>query len=138
MAKILRAESLSTCIGCFTCMMMCALYRRRNHSIRKSAIRINTSGGLMSGKFVSIICLACEDAACVDSCRTGAMTRRSGGGVKFDESKCMGCKHCANTCLAGAIYFDPESKTPIVCNHCGICVNFCPHGCLTLEEAGVE
>ena len=133
MAKVLRAESLSTCIGCYSCMSMCALVGRRNHSIEKSAIRINTSGGI-AGRFVSIICLACTDAACVDACRTGAMTHRAGGGVNLDRSKCLGCGHCSKMCLAEAIHMDQETKTPIVCIHCGVCVKFCPHGCLTVEE----
>ena len=133
MAKILRAESLSKCIGCFTCMNVCSLFRRQDHSIEKSAIRIKTSGG-MSGKFICVVCLACKDAACIDACHTGAMTSRPGGGVRFDEAKCIGCAHCVNMCTAEAIFFDQERKRPIVCTHCGVCAKFCPHGCLSLEE----
>jgi Pyruvate/2-oxoacid:ferredoxin oxidoreductase delta subunit len=32
------------------------------------------------------------------------------------------------------VFFDEETKNPIICKHCGICTKFCPHECLTLEE----
>jgi carbon-monoxide dehydrogenase iron sulfur subunit len=32
---------------------------------------------------------------------------------------------------------DEDTNLPIVCLHCGHCVEFCPHGVLALEEAKV-
>ena len=133
MAKVLKARNMSTCIGCFTCMFICAGVNRRNHSIQKSCIKIRTYGGI-SGKFVETVCHGCVDAACAEACLTGAITPRKGGGVTVNAKKCIGCKRCVSSCTLNAVDFDDDLKKPIICQHCGVCVRYCPHGCLLMEE----
>ena len=133
MPRVLRANEMSRCIGCFTCMNVCAAFNHKSHSLTKSSIHIKTSGGL-SGRFVATVCHACRDAACAEACPTGALTPRKGGGVALNESLCMGCKRCVNACGALAVEFDNKTNTPIICRHCGLCANYCPHKCLTMEE----
>lgn len=133
MPKVLRAREMSKCIGCFTCMNVCAAVNHKNHSLKKSSIHIKTSGGL-SGRFVSTVCLACRDAACAEVCPTGALTPRKGGGVNLKEALCTGCKRCVHACTAMAIGFDETTGKPIVCKHCGLCARYCPHNCLEMEE----
>lgn len=133
MPKILRAISMSRCIGCFTCMNVCASFNHQSHSLEKSSIRVRTTGGL-SGKFIGVVCLACKEAACAEVCPTDALIQRKGGGVTLDESKCIGCNRCSDVCIPRAIKFDEETKKPIICKHCGVCAKFCPHGCLTMKE----
>ena len=73
MAKVLRANGMNKCIGCFTCMLTCAAVNKKEHTTFKSAIRVRTTGGLTSS-FVSIVCLACTDErACAEACPTGAL-----------------------------------------------------------------
>lgn len=134
MSKNLKADAMSKCIGCFTCMNMCSMFNHQNHSLDKSAIRVRTSGGL-SGKFIAVICRSCVDPACVEVCPSSALTPRKGGGVVLSDEKCIGCKKCVSSCVAQAISFDENAKKPIICRHCGLCAKFCPHGCLTMEEA---
>ena len=132
--KVLKAMQMNRCIGCLSCMITCASVNQQNHSILKSAIRIKTSGGL-SGKFIAIVCQACQgDVPCAEVCPTGALVKRKGGGVTLDKDKCDGCQRCVTACTVNAIYFDPETRNPIVCKHCGVCARFCPHGCLQLTE----
>lgn len=133
MAKVLKAENMSTCIGCFVCMIVCAAANRRDHSVQKSCIKIQTYGG-MSGKFVEVVCRACKEAACAESCPTKALQPRKGGGVLLRKNLCIGCRRCESSCLIGAVNFDEELMKPIICHHCGICVEFCPHGCLVMEN----
>ena len=133
MAKILKAQEMSKCIGCFSCMNICAAVNHQNHSMMKSSIRIKTSGGL-SGRFVAVVCLGCEEPACAEGCPTGALTVREGGGVKLKKETCIGCGRCEEACIAGAAALDKDTNKPIICHHCGTCVKFCPHGCLTMEE----
>jgi anaerobic carbon-monoxide dehydrogenase iron sulfur subunit len=134
MARILKTDGMKKCIGCFTCMLVCSGLNKQNHSISKSAIRIKTSGGL-SGKFVATACIACTgERACAESCPTGALESRQGGGVILNSQKCIGCRKCAKTCIVGAVYFDEQQNTPIICKHCGACAKYCPHGCLRMEE----
>jgi formate hydrogenlyase subunit 6/NADH:ubiquinone oxidoreductase subunit I len=34
----------------------------------------------------------------------------------------------------GAVYWDSEINKPMICIHCGFCVDFCPHGVIELTE----
>ena len=134
MAKVLKAEGMSKCLGCFTCMNVCAGIHKSDHSINKSAIHVKTSGGL-AGKFVAIVCLGCADPACAEACPSGALAKRAGGGVLLKKERCIGCGKCADACIVGAVSIDGDDKTPIICRHCGMCAKFCPHQCLIMEEA---
>ena len=134
MAKILKAGNMSKCIGCFTCMFICAGVNRQDHSIQKSAIKIRTYGGV-SGKFVETVCQGCREPACSEVCPTGALVLRKGGGVTVEAKKCIGCRRCKEACSISAVGFDEDLNRPIICHHCGMCARYCPHGCLTLEEA---
>lgn len=132
--KVFKAVEMNRCIGCLSCMITCSAVNQQDHSILKSAIRIKTSGGL-TGKFVAIVCQACkDDVPCAEICPTGALKKRPAGGVLLDKDNCIGCELCVGACTVEAIYFDQETKKPIVCKHCGVCVRFCPHGCLELVE----
>ena len=134
MPKVLKAEGMNKCIGCFTCMLTCSGVNRQNFSPSKSAIRIRTSGGLQ-GKFVSIVCHACRDErACAEACPSGALEKRQGGGVIFHSEKCIGCRKCETACVVKAVHYDEEENKPIICKHCGVCAKFCPHECLRMED----
>lgn len=134
MAKVLKTEGISRCIGCFTCMLVCAGVNQQNHSLAKSCIRIRTTGGLKS-PFISTVCLACTGVRpCAESCPTGALENRPGGGVLVKQEKCIGCKKCVHACMIGAVNFDEAIGKPLICKHCGVCSRFCPHDCLTMED----
>jgi len=114
-------------------MFICAGVNKKNHSIQKSCIKIRTYGGL-SGKFVETVCRGCVEAPCTEVCQTGAIAPRKGGGVKVDAKKCIGCRRCVSSCALGAVDFDEDTNTPLICQHCGVCARYCPHGCLVMEE----
>ncbi len=134
MAKVLRADGMKRCLGCFTCMLTCAITNRKSHSISDSAIRVKSFGGL-TGEFVANKCYACTGSrACMEACPSGALSKRPGGGVLLDKTKCIGCRKCESACIVSAVFFNDDDKTPIICRHCGVCVKFCPHQCLTMED----
>lgn len=134
MAKVLKAYGMNKCIGCFTCMIVCAAVNEQSHSLSKSRLKIKTAGGLQS-KFVSNICHGCTgEIPCMEACPTGALERRPGGGVILKPEKCIGCRKCVEACTIQAVFFDEVEKKPLICKHCGVCTNFCPHSCLKMEE----
>ena len=133
MAKVLKANEMNKCIGCFTCMNICSIVNRQNHSLTKSAIKVRTAGG-MTSRFLAIVCLACDDPACMEACPSGALVKRKGGGVLLHPDKCIGCRRCESACIMQSVFWDDEENKPIICRHCGSCARFCPHKCLNMEE----
>ncbi|MHB1483927.1 MAG: 4Fe-4S dicluster domain-containing protein [Saccharofermentanales bacterium] len=134
MPRVLKAVGMKKCIGCFTCMLMCASVNHQNHSISRSAIKVKSIGGLTNG-FDVTVCHACTgERACMEVCPSGALEKRKGGGVVFNKDLCIGCRKCQAACIVGAVSFDGDMHEPIICKQCGICARFCPHGCLIMEE----
>jgi len=120
------------CIGCQSCMFACS----RKHGeagLSASCIGVRSVGGMERG-FTVIVCKACEDPPCAKVCPTQALTPRRGGGVRFDADKCIGCGHCRDACIIGAVFWDDEINKPVICVHCGYCADFCPHGVLGLQK----
>jgi len=139
MGKVLKADHMNKCIGCFTCQRVCAGMNSKTYSDNESAIKVRTLGGLETGRFFAIYCLACDDErSCATICPTGALTNREGGGVILNAKKCIKCRKCADACIVSAVHFAGENTTPIICKHCGICARYCPHNCLSLEEKNTE
>ncbi|NTW71785.1 MAG: 4Fe-4S binding protein [Eubacteriaceae bacterium] len=134
MPKVLKADGMNKCIGCFTCMFICAGVNHQNHSLSQSAIKVKTKDGMQSN-YKAVVCLACTgEPACYQACPTGALEKRAGGGVVFKEEKCISCRKCEAACIVGAVHYDEEHKLPVICKHCGVCTRFCPHDCLRMEE----
>jgi len=133
MAKILRSKEMNKCLGCFSCMTVCSIVNKKDHSLIKSSIKIRTTGG-MTSRFISVVCLGCQEPACREVCPADAMKLRKGGGVLVDEEKCIGCRLCQPACIVRAVNFDEETNKPIICRHCGVCARFCPHDCLQMVE----
>jgi Fe-S-cluster-containing dehydrogenase component len=128
----LKVAHPERCIGCLSCMFACSRTHTGNASLRDSAIKIQTQGGI-EGDFRVVVCRGCQDPPCVRACPSGALIKRPDGGVTFKKELCTGCGKCEKACLIGAISPGKEGK-PIKCMHCGACVAFCPHGVLEMEE----
>jgi anaerobic carbon-monoxide dehydrogenase iron sulfur subunit len=120
------------CIGCQCCMFACS--RRQNEAgLSNACLEVKSAGGFERG-FTIIVCRACEDPPCAKVCPTGALSLRQGGGVRLTPEKCIGCNHCRQACLIGAIFWNQDSNKPVICLHCGYCADYCPHNILKLEE----
>lgn len=123
------------CVGCQSCMFACAR-RSGEAGLGKNSIWIRSVGGMARG-FTVVVCRACEDPPCAKVCPTEALIPRKGGGVRLNLKKCIGCGHCKDACILNAIFWDEENNKPLICNHCGYCVSYCPHGVLAVEEKEV-
>lgn len=92
---------------------------------------------------VSVACNHCQDPICVESCPTGAMTKRDDGLVVIDEARCIGCRYCEWACPYGAPQFDASAGVMTKCNFCEdvvaegespYCVAACPARALDFGE----
>ena len=128
----LAVVDIERCVDCQSCMFACA--RRQNEAgLSSSCIGVKSVGGMERG-FIVVVCRACEDPPCLKVCPTDALKPKKGGGVLLDAAKCIGCGHCRDACIIGAIFWNDEINKPMICIHCGYCTQFCPHGVLKLEK----
>lgn len=129
----LKIKAPERCIGCMSCVFACARTRYGVISMERSAIKVRSTGGVMGSEFTIITCRACEDPACAHACKYEALVMEKGR-LHLEPEKCTACKACVDACLIGAITFDEKLNMPILCVHCGSCVEFCPHSVLKLEK----
>ncbi|AKI96744.1 4Fe-4S dicluster domain-containing protein [Kosmotoga pacifica] len=133
MAKLMRVVNRDQCIGCFSCMYACSRTWQQAITVEKAALRVKNYPGV-EGAFSVRICYGCNNPDCIVVCPTQALTKRKGGGVVFDSSKCIHCRKCIDACVPGALQWDTEFEIPIICHHCGICASYCPNSVLALVE----
>lgn len=120
------------CVGCQLCMFACS--RRLGFAgLDKSALHVKSVGGFERG-FTVVVCRACMDPPCLRACPVNALRARDGGGVILDLSKCIGCRFCERACDIGAVFWDDSMNKPVICVHCGYCVDYCNFRVLGVEE----
>lgn len=105
------------CVDCGTCEAVCS----------NDGVNLIHFEGLEVA--VPIMCMQCEDAACMRVCPRGAIYRDENGAVIPDLKKCIACKMCISACPFGNISFSSEKKQITKCNLCGggpQCAKFCP------------
>lgn len=128
----LQVLDTERCVGCQLCMFACCRMQGQG-GLAKARIGVRSVGGLERG-FIVVVCRRCEDPFCAKVCPTGALTPEEGGGVQLELDRCIGCGHCREACLIGAVFWDEETEKPMICIHCGYCAAFCPHGVLRFER----
>lgn len=94
------------CTGCRACELACFAGHQKE--------RPKTVGNIVSPVIprlyltredvlcMPVQCHHCEDAPCLRSCLTGAITRTDGV-VTLDSRRCIGCRNCAMACPFGAV-----------------------------------
>jgi Fe-S-cluster-containing hydrogenase component 2 len=77
-----------------------------------------------------VLCLQCDDAACIKVCPTKALAHNpKTGAVEVDMEKCIKCRMCAIACPFGNITIEPETLNVLKCDLCQgdpACAKFCP------------
>ncbi len=132
LAKRLAVVDVDLCVGCQCCMMACNR-RFGEAGTARSAVHVRSAGGIERG-FIVLVCRACVDPPCMKVCPTHALGKRRGGGVLVDQGKCIGCKRCIEACTVGAVFWNDFDEKPVICVHCGYCVDYCPYDVIRVEE----
>lgn len=95
----------------------------------------------MLGRFYAICnCCACCCGALHAHQHGTPMLASSGYVAQIDESVCVGCAECLESCQFGALGMgDQHSQVDFEkCMGCGVCVEGCPTGAISLEREPVK
>lgn len=97
--------------------------------------------------YAKVQCMHCQDPACASACIVGALTKDETGAVKYDVSKCIGCRYCMVACpfeIPAYEYNDPITARVMKCTFCydriskegGIpgCATVCPTEAITFGK----
>lgn len=125
------------CTACRTCELACA-FRHSSCSVQLQSSRISAHVIIADVHNVPLVCLQCEEAACVTVCPVDALVRSaSTGAIEVVASRCIGCRHCVAACPFGQMRFDEARLRAFKCDLCGgdnpSCAAFCPTRALVWE-----
>jgi protein NrfC len=91
------------CLGCQSCMFACSITHEGEANPTLSRIQIIRDAPSFTKypyDVVMSVCRQCVSPLCVQNCPTGAChVDAANGNVRMiDQSKCIGCKRCINSC----------------------------------------
>jgi formate dehydrogenase iron-sulfur subunit len=134
---------ITNCIGCRACQVACKQWNDRPGEQTQLEPDLGFQNpAVLSAKTLTLIkydeipdeqapgglrlvnsmwrCLHCLEPACVSSCPTTALERRSDGPVVYSEDQCIGCRYCMWACPWGVPSADWDTRTPKIhkCTHC--------------------
>ncbi|MCL6429268.1 MAG: 4Fe-4S dicluster domain-containing protein [Anaerolineae bacterium] len=130
-----------TCIGCMSCVVVCAERHNLRSSLSRSRIRVEVD--TLSARHMSRYCRQCVHAPCATACPVQAIEFDEQLGVwMVDAGRCTGCGACVEACPFGAVWLDPVDGVALKCDLClgrAWCVEVCPPRALSVvgrdEEA---
>jgi ferredoxin len=124
--KYLKAYE-EKCIGCNTCMTVCAQLYFKENNVDKSAIQILSLG---QDNFGINACNQCQ--TCVAECPTMALSINKQGVIMINKNLCIGCFACVAICPTDSMRRYHGGVTPFKCIACGACAKECPADALAI------
>lgn len=118
------------CTGCRTCAVVCSFAHFEGETNPQKA-RIRVTHELLRGLSKPVVCRQCEKPKCVQSCPEEAIHQDPTLKIPvIDPVKCNLCLACLKGCPFGAIFYNEQEKTLLICDLCSgdpMCVKFCRH-----------
>ncbi len=134
MSKVLTVTP-TRCIGCRTCEVACAFRHADNGVPGRSRVQVRT---VAKEVWVPILCLQCDDAACVKACPVFALWRNPiTGAIDVQADRCVQCNACVSACPFGNVSVEAPARAVVKCDVCGgdpACAQFCPTRALEYLE----
>ncbi|HVP42599.1 MAG TPA: 4Fe-4S dicluster domain-containing protein [Terriglobales bacterium] len=131
---------ITKCVGCQACEQACkelhGFPKEHETALSETALTVVSERG---GKFVRRQCMHCQSPACASACPVGALIKTSEGAVRYDGSKCIGCRYCMIACPFDVPKYEWSKLAPYVtkCDLCAertlagkptACAEVCPTG----------
>ena len=112
---------LRKCVGCHACTIACQNEHELPFNLKYCKVKkVGPKGQYphLTSYNITLGCMHCEDAPCVDGCPTGASHHRPDGIVAVDPTKCVGCGFCMVVCPYGARQMNEETGIVEKCSMC--------------------
>ncbi|MCK4341861.1 MAG: 4Fe-4S dicluster domain-containing protein [Phycisphaerae bacterium] len=122
------------CTSCRLCELACSQLAVGAYQPSRSHIQVLIHAD--DAFFFPLVCIQCEDAACMDACPTEALVRDPDtNAVVVVEENCTECGLCVTACPYGAIRcFDGRAFKCELCGGDPECVKYCSPGALRYES----
>jgi tetrathionate reductase subunit B len=127
------ALDVERCIGCHACSVACKVENNVPLGGFRTKVYYLDEGKFPKVKrsFLPTLCMQCDDAPCLKSCPTKAISKGADGIVRIDPDTCDSQGNCEKACPYGAILCDPTD----IADKC----DFCSHRLAAdMEPACVE
>ena len=130
------------CTGCNSCVLTCSQIHEGAFSLAMS--RVTIASDPIAGTYEPRVCVQCEEAPCIESCPTNALSKDpDSGAIVLSPEACTGCRNCVKACPYGGVGFDSSAGKPLICDLCGgdpQCVAVCslPHAITYSMEKGTS
>lgn len=108
------------CVGCMACRAACKSDNDVPLGVHRTWVEEMEKGEYPRSTqyFLPALCNHCEKPSCVKVCPVKATYVESDGVVAVNESACIGCGACVQSCPYGARFVDPVRN---VVNKCSFC-----------------
>ena len=93
--------------------------------------------------YIPVLCMQCDNAACVKAAKSGAVYKRPDGIVIIDPKRAVGQRQIVDACPYHAIFWNEEKQLPQKCTFCvqrlekgrtPKCVQVCPSKALIFGD----
>jgi formate dehydrogenase iron-sulfur subunit len=116
---------ITRCIGCRACAAACQELHKfpgdgTDPELSATAYTVVQEKG--KDRYVRRLCMHCEDPSCVSVCPVGAFRKTALGPVRYDASRCLGCRYCMVACPFGVPRYEWSKAVPVV-RKCDLCVD---------------
>ena len=136
------------CVACGACSVACMDQndlepQNAQDMFRKISVVEKGSGRDVRFTYLSLGCMHCAKAPCIDACPCGCLFKDPETGFTvYDNTNCIGCRSCSMACPFAAPIFDSSGRMH-KCDGCNTrvktglepaCVRVCPFDALTLAD----
>ncbi|MFH0897111.1 MAG: 4Fe-4S dicluster domain-containing protein [Candidatus Bathyarchaeota archaeon] len=115
------------CIGCNLCEYACSLKKAGCFNPLQSRIRVVRMHPFIN---LALTCRLCDNPPCITTCPRKVLTQNERTRIiNVDSDKCDGCGQCIEACPYGAIRYDEEVRSVVICDLCEgepECKKICP------------